>query len=434
MRVRQAYRYALDPSPRIERQLASHVGAKRFAFNWGLALVKARLDAKARGEQGQVPWTRAALRKAWNREKDRVAPWWGEHSKEAYSAGFESLANALKNYFASRAGTRRGRRVGFPSFRKKGRGRQSTRFTTGAIRVADRTHVVLPRLGRIRTHESTTALLVRLHAGTARILSATVSWEGTRWHVSFTCEVERDARVPTRPMAVVGVDAGLRHLAVLSTGEMVSNPRPQHRAGRKIARLNRELARRSRESRGWRETACRLRHAHARTAHIRNDAMAKLTTRLAKRYGTVCVETLNVAGLQRSRSLAKSVGDAGMAVLRQQLRYKCPWYGSHLVEAPRQFPSTKTCSRCGAAKATLPLWVRVFRCEVCGLEMDRDMNAAKNLAALAARIVAGSGPETGNARGEDVRPEPLGPSSMKREAGAGRPEKTGTVVSQGTAA
>ncbi len=434
MRVHQAYRYALDPSPRLERQLASHVGATRFAFNWGLAVVKERLDAKAFGEPGQVPWTLAALRKAWNREKETVAPWWREHSKEAYAAGFESLANALKNYFDSRAGKRRGRRVGFPTFRKKGRGRQSTRFTTGAIRVADRTHVVLPRLGQIRTHEGTAALLARLHAGTARILSATVSLEGTRWHVSFTCEVERDAGVPTRPVAVVGADAGLRHLAVVSTGELVSNPRPLRRAGRKIARLNRELARRSRARLGWQETACRLRQAHARTAHIRTDAMAKLTTRLAKSSGTVCVETLNVAALQRSRRLAKSVVDAGMAALRQQLRYKCTWYGSHLVEAPRQFPSTKTCSRCGAAKATLPLWVRVFRCEVCGLEMDRDLNAAKNLAALAAMIVAGSGPETGNARGEDVRPEQLGPSSRKREAGAGRPEKTGTVVSQGTAA
>jgi len=415
--VHQAFRFALDPSPRAERMLASHVGARRFAFNWGLALVKERLEARKRGEPVEVPWTLPALRREWNRAKETVAPWWRENSKEAYSSGLTGLAEALRNWHASKKGRRKGKRMGFPRFRKKGRGRESVSFTTGAIRVDDKSHVVLPRIGRVRTHEPTTALLEKLKAGKARILRATVSREGGRWFVSFTCEVEREPGQPKRPEAVVGVDAGLRHLAVLSTGERLENPRPLQKALRKIARLNRQLARRKPGSRNWEETRRKIARAYARAANIRRDAWHKLTTRLARTYGTVVVETLNVAGMMRNRRLSRSAADASLAELRRQLRYKCAWYGSRLVEVDRFWPSSRTCSRCGAVKGDLPLWERVFRCSACGRVLDRDENAARNLAALAA-AVAGSGPETLNARGRDVRPA-LAPA-VPDEAGSRR--------------
>lgn len=432
MRVLQAYKFALDPSPAVERACRSHLGARRFAFNWGLALVKTRLDARAHGDPVRVPYTLAALRREWNRAKDGVAPWWRENSKEAYSAGLDGLGRALRNYFESRCGKRSGPRVGFPAFRKKSRGRQAVRFTTGAIRVEDRTHVVLPRIGRLRTHEPTTALLERIEAGTARILSATLSLDGDRWYVSFTCEVERNVRMPSRPCSVVGVDAGVRHLAVLSTGKTVANPRPMRKSDRRIARLNRELARRQRGGRRWHTTRARLARAHARAAHIRRDAMHKLTTALARTYGRVVVERLNVAGMLQNRRLAHSLADAGLSELRRQLSYKCSWYGSELVEAQTFFPSSKTCSRCGAVKTTLSLSERVFRCGACGCQLDRDVNAAKNLAALVAvQTAAGSGPEAQNARERDVSPEVIGQARMNREAGTGIPDQTGTLMPQG---
>jgi hypothetical protein len=201
MRILQAYRFALDPSPRRERAMRAHLGARRFAYNWGLALVKTRLGARARGDDVDVPCNLPALRREWNRAKEMAAPWWREHSKEAYSSGLDALARGLRAFFDSREGRRRGRRVGFPVFRKKGGSRQSVRFTTGAIAVADRTHIILPRLGRIRTHEATTALAERIAAGTARILTATLSREGDRWFVSFNCEVDRALRRPAHPPA-----------------------------------------------------------------------------------------------------------------------------------------------------------------------------------------------------------------------------------------
>ncbi len=237
----QAFKYALDPSPTKERMLRSHVGARRFAFNWGLALVKSRLDGRERGEAGAVPWTLPALRREWNRAKVSAAPWWREHSKEAYNAGLEGLAHALKNFSASKRGTRRGRRVGFPAFKRRHRGRQSVRFTTGAIRIVDRTHIQLPRIGIVRTDEPTSALREKLDAGRARILSATASLDGDRWQVSFTCLVERTVGRPAQPDVVVGADAGLRG-TVTSTGEVMPNPRALPTALGKVARLNRELA------------------------------------------------------------------------------------------------------------------------------------------------------------------------------------------------
>lgn len=430
MRILQAYRFALDPSPRQERAMRAHLGARRFAYNWGLALVKARLDARARGDNVEVPYTLPVLRREWNQAKEEAAPWWREHSKEAYSSGLDGLARGLRAFFDSRSGRRRGRRVAFPVFRKKGQARQSVRFTTGAIAVADGTHIVLPQLGRIRTHESTTALAERIAAGTARILTATLSWEGDRWFVSFTCEVDRTPGRPARPTSVVGVDAGVHHLAVLSTGEAVPNPRPLHGALRRIARLHRTAARRTRGSGHRQQTRRQLARAYRRAAYIRADAMHKLTTRLARTYGTIVIERLHIAGMMRNRRLARAIADAGLGALREQLRYKCQWYGSQLIEADTFFPSSKLCSGCGTAKATLALSERVFRCEHCGAVMDRDLNAAANLAALAA-ATPGSGPEALNARGRDVRLAACEQSRMSREAGSGSPHQTGALMPQG---
>jgi putative transposase len=314
MLVILAYRYALDPTPRQRRALLSHCGAARFAYNWGLDLVKQRLDKRATGRDVEVPWTLPALQREWNRAKNQAAPWWPENSKEAYKSGLDALARALKNWSDSKRGRRVGRRMGFPQFKAKHHVRSACRFTTGAIRVEpDRHHVTLPRLGRIRTHESTRKLARRVEAGTARILSATITCTADRWHVAFNVEVHR--RIPEHPRVggVVGVDVGVRHLAVLSTGQVIPNPRPLGRAQRRLRRLNRQLARRhgprapdgtrQAPSSGWQQAQCRLARVHAGVANTRRDAMHKLTTDLAGTYSTIVVERLHVAGMLRNRRL-----------------------------------------------------------------------------------------------------------------------------------
>ena len=139
---------------------------------------------------------------------------------------------------------------------------------------------------------------------------------------------------------------------------------------------------------------------HRRIRNQRQDFLHKLTTDLARTKSAIVVEDLAVAGMVRNRPLARSIADAGWSESRRMLAYKTIWYGSRLVVGPRFHPSSKTCSACGAAKPDLPLAERVFHCETCGSELDRDLNAALNLA----RLVAGSSPETQNACGADVRP------------------------------
>jgi putative transposase len=415
--VTQAYRFALDPTPAQRRALASHCGAARVAHNWGLALVKTRLDQRRTDPGGQVPWTVPELRREWNRVKDQVAPWWAENSKEAYSSGLDGLARALRNWSDSRSGGRKGRPVGFPQFKKKGRCRDACRFTTGAIKVlADRKHVQLPRIGVLKTHESTRKLARRLEQGTARVLSATISRTADRWFVSFTVEVERQIPATNGKTTTIGVDVGIRHLAVLSTGEPpIPNPRALEQSARSLRRLNRGLARRRPASRRRKLARRRLARAHARAANLRRDALHKLTTTLAKEHATVVVEHLNVAGMVRNRRIARAFADTGLAELRRMLAYKTTWYGSRLVVADRFYPSSKTCSACGWVKAKLTLAERTFTCEVCGLRLDRDLNAARNLAKLA-QHVAQSGWETPNARGADQRTQPAGQAAVKREA------------------
>uniref|UniRef100_UPI0024A8C41D transposase n=1 Tax=Streptomyces sp. CC208A TaxID=3044573 RepID=UPI0024A8C41D len=258
--VVQAYRFALDPNAAQERALRSHCGAARAAYNWAVGWVTASWWQRRAEETYGVPeaeltpwrpWSLPALRKAFNEAKKtdpRFAGWWEENSKEAYSTGLANAAAAFDNYAKSKNGRRRGKRVGAPRFKTKRKARLACRFTTGTIRVEDGRHVTLPRLGTIRTHEPTTKLLTRLQAGTARVLSATVRHERGRWFASFQVEVKRDLVRVARPEAAVGVDLGVKSLAVLadSTGEIRTVPNPKHydRALKLLRRTSRTVSRR----------------------------------------------------------------------------------------------------------------------------------------------------------------------------------------------
>jgi putative transposase len=286
----------------------------------------------------------------------------------------------------------------------------------------------------------------RWFAGTARILSATVRRDGGRWFCSFTVEVTRTDRPSARADAVIAADLGVKSLAVLSDGQVIDNPRHLAAGMRKLRRLSRRAARqagpyepgsraRRPPSRSWVDTQRAIARVHARMGNLRRDGLHKLTTALATSYDTVVIEDLNVAGMVKNRRLARSIADAGWGEIRRQLDYKTRWHGGTLVVADRWYPSSKTCSSCGVVKPKLRLADRVYTCTACGLVLDRDLNAARNLAALAVSdYVAGSGPETRNARRADQKTPSVGQVAMKREPGTTMVGQTGTARAQARAA
>jgi putative transposase len=425
----QAYKFALEPTPAQERALWSHAGAARFAWNWGLAKCKERYEAEGKWYSG------VDLHKLWNETKkaDAALAWWGENSKCAYQEAFRDLDRALKDFIKSRKGARKGQRLGFPQFKKRGKCQDSFRFGAGVMRCSGTT-ATLPRLGVVRTHESTRKLARRLANGTARILSATVSRTAQRWFVSFTVEVER--AVPeqhARPGSVIGLDLGVKTLltGVDDAGNVVvvAGPKALRSSLRRLRRVGRAHSRKVKGSANRRKCSARLARIHARIANVRGDALHKATMDLAARYETVVAETLNVAGMVRNRRLARAISDQGFGAAVRMLGYKTTWNGGQLILADRFYPSSKTCSACGAVKAKLTLDERTYVCESCGIAIDRDENAAINL-----RDLAASGADRLNACGGYVRPGPAGQRPVKQEPGAATVGQTGTAAGQLAAA
>jgi putative transposase len=480
----QAYRFALDPTPDQVSSLESHCGAARFAFNHMLGVVKANLDQRSAersygiGEDGLTPaqgWSLVKLRKTWNACKNGVAPWWPANSKEAYNSGLDGLARALENWSTSRSGERGGAVVGFPTFKTKNRADRSVRFTTGAIRVEpNHHHVVLPRIGRIRTHESTRKLARRLQAGTARILSVTVRYTGGRWQCAFQVIVEgkaRPAHARRSPHPVVGVDVGVKDLLVVATPDgvevaRVAAPKPLTRAQSRLRAAQRQAARRCgpydpqtktcREpSKRWERANARVGRTHARVAAVRANGIHQATTELALSHEVVAVEQLAAKNMgrhggRRKRGLNRALGDAALGRIRTQLDYKTTWYNTKLVTAPRFFASTQICSRCGA-KTKLRLRDRIYRCCNGCPPLDRDLNAATNLARLGEPTAGGTrtgtgsrsaaSVTTGDGRGANRKTSPTTTSGAVGTAGgdeASTPHSThpgaGTAAPQGEAA
>lgn len=407
----RAYMYALDPTPAQEQAFHSHSGGARFAYNYMLNKVKTNMDQRDAEKSYGVPagqltpsisWSHYSLRKLWNIEKVSAAPWWGSNSKEAYSNALAGLAAALKNWDDSRKGKRKGRAVGFPSFHGK-RVRKSFTVTTGVMRLEpSHHHVTLPKVGTIHTLESTRKLSRLIEQGKARILRATVSEHRGRWQVSLLAEVTVPVRAP-REGSVVGIDVGVKDWLVAGTAdgtEVLRVPVPAKLA--ELDAVKRKLQRRNRHrqaprkgvapSKRWLKAQRRINKYDWRMAAIREDTLHKATTELSARFDTVVVEDLNVAGMMTrggayKKGLNHAIARAGMSMTRTQLGYKA----TNLVKVDRWFPSSKLCSDCGAVKAKLSLSERTYRCGHCGHTMDRDLNAAVNMAKTQAGSPLASG-------------------------------------------
>lgn len=418
MRIPRGFRFELDPNREAVVSLKKHIGAARFAYNWGLARCKEALEQKKR-----IPSARE-LHREWNRWKREHAPWWVEVSKCAPQEAFRDLEKAIRNW--------REQRSDFPRWkRKKAVADNRARFT-GSIRVFPR-HIQLPRIGKVRVKEPTHKLHLLLQGGKARILSAAISREADRWFVSLTVEMEIPDSEPLPADApVVGVDLGLDSYATLHDGEKSEKIRIPERLQRRLSKLRKKLRREQRRlsrkqrkrkvpdpknpggvmeayGKNYTRQLLRLQRVHRKIRNALRDFLHKVTTQLAKAKRVYVVEDLNIKGLMRKRRrgyrMSRSIAEAAWGEFLRMLRYKAEWHGSQVITADRFYPSSKTCSACGLIHSNLRLSDRVFACPRCGFVADRDVNAAINLRnyGLATR----NGP-TASSAGSDACGDPSG--------------------------
>jgi len=265
---------------------------------------------------------------------------------------------AFKDFFKGKK--IRGKKVGFPHFKKKGR--HDSFYLDGSIQ-CDHFAIKLPRIGWVRTYE-------KLPHG-YRPKNVTISRRADRWFVSFKVEVQETNSTKIRD--VVGVDLGIKTLATCSDGTQFLGAKPYKRLEKKLARMQYLLRKKVKNSYNYKKAQLKIARLHFKIANLRKDNINKITTFLAKNHSVVVIEDLNVAGMMANHKLAKAIGDMGFYELRRQLEYKCQLYGSSLEFVERFFPSSKTCSNCDTVKEKLDLSERILKCDHCGLEIDRDL-------------------------------------------------------------
>lgn len=319
--------------------------------------------------------------------------WLKQADSQVLQQKTKDLDRAYTNFFEGRAG--------YPAFKKK-HAKQSIRYPQRFK--LDGQQVYLPKVGWVNL------VLHRPIEGEMKNATVTKTKSG-RYFVSIQCEAEIDNTIFTGEP--IGIDLGLIDFATLSTGEKIANPRWFRKAEARLARAQKKLSRKKKGSQNWHKQRVKVARLYEHITNQRADFQHKLSRKLVDAYGLIRFENLNIAGMVRNHSLAKSIGDAGWAQFVSFVEYKGAWFGAYVEKINRFFASSKICSDCGA-KSVLKLSDREWACASCGVLHDRDVNAAINILNWNTE-----GASEINACGQTVRPKQLslfGPDWLKQEA------------------
>lgn len=376
MEITIAHKIRLNPTPEQAVYFRNCAGVARFTWNWALAAYN---EGFSRGERPKV----AELKREFNRLRydEGFAPWVGEVQSYAYQYAFIDLGSAVSRYFqfkkagrlAPPAGWRGrgdGRPFGWPRFKSKARTTPAFGIANTGMRMDGHWLTFSRCPGAVNMAEP-----LRFDG---RIMSGRVSYRGGRWYISITVQMEA-GYLPAPAGCAVGIDLGVKSLAVTSEGEIFDNPRHLDALQRKRARLQRQMARRTPGGANWRKVRLALQRVEAQIANRRREHLHVVTSDLASRYEFIAVEDLNVAGMVKNHQLARAISDVGFYEFRRQLEYKTGWRGGRVVAVDSWFPSSRLCNTCGWRNGELGLGDRQWVCRGCGRIVERDLNAALNI-------------------------------------------------------
>ena len=360
--MKARYNYRIYPKPHQIEPLAKAFGCARVVYNDALWLYK-----KALIEGLPIPKDvdKQVITQA-KKTPDRA--WLSEVSNIVLQQSFRDLQTAWNNYFSSLKGKRKGKKVGFPKFKKK-QSRQAIRFRKGGFKVYSQS-VKLAKIGHVK-------MVVSRPLPSSPSSVTIIKDCAGRYFASFVVEIPQP--IPPQADCSCGIDLGLTHFCILSTGEKIENPRLHKKMLRKIKKANRRLSKAKKDSNRRKKRKLRLAKLHAKVKDQRTDFIHKLTTRLVRENHSIAVEDLNVAGLVKNRKLSRAISDAGWAKFKTLLAAKCDKYGRDLIIVDRWYPSSQICSYCGQSGGRKELDVREWECLYCNTVHDRDINAAKNL-------------------------------------------------------
>lgn len=381
--VKRAYLYRFYPTDEQAQQLVHTFGCVRYVYNRALA----ERSAAWTQEQRRVTYADTnRMLTVWKREQE--TQWLANPSKDPLQAALRNLQTAFQNFWQKRAK--------YPAFKRKGKNADSATYFRNCFTY---------RAGQIKLAKQSEPLAIvwsRPLPEGAEPSQVTVSRNARgQYHISILVETMVETLPATKSR--VGIDAGITTLVTLSTGEKIANPRHERADRAKLARAQRELARKQKGSANRAKARTKVAKIYGRIRDRRQDHLHKLSTKIIRENQTVVIEDLSVRNMVRNHSLARAISDASWSELRRMLEYKADWYGREVIAIDRWFPSSKMCSTCGAIVEKLPLSIREWECR-CGAVHDRDVNAAKNILAAGLAVAAcGDGVRPARFEREGVR-------------------------------